>query len=196
MNSTDSVKEAVGSTLAARSDDDLMLLTRNGHADAFDVLVLRYRKRLLRSARRYLGSAALAQEAAQNAVFQLYRSVPSYSPQGKLACLLWRILINECRQMRRRRQSERRALELVAQSPPGPSPHLDHRLVTAERHQRVHESLAQLSEKLRSVLVLRFVTELSYDEIAAVLEIPVGTVKSRIAAGLDKLRGDLKGNPP
>ena len=173
---------------ASVADDALMLLTRNGQTRAFDALVRRYEVRLLRSAHRYLGDAAWAQEAAQCAVIALYSYVPRYQPRDKLERLLWRILLNECRLVRRRQRGEARALRRLSIVPLAPVSTPAAAFETTEQSKRVSRAVAGLSDKLRAAIVLRFTGDLPYEEIAEILAVPVGTVKSRIAAGLSKLK--------
>lgn len=179
--------------LADRDDDDLMLLARGGVAGAFDVLVRRHQRKVLRLAAKYVGSTAAATDVAQNTFIEVYRALPSYRANGKFSSWLYRLLLNQCRMSRRAsaRQDERlRELAMVAgEELHGQSPES---ILARERRREVESALGQLSDKLREVVVLRFVSELSYEEISEVLDIPVGTVKSRLFAGLDKLRQQLE----
>jgi RNA polymerase sigma-70 factor, ECF subfamily len=174
--------------LTEPTDDDLMLLARGGSTPAFDRLVRRYQERALRLATRNLNDTALAREAAQRAFIELYHFLPRYQPKGKFAPFFFRVLVNQCRMLRRSQKSEARLHEAAQGLPLAPPPLSDERLLARERRVVVERALAELSEKLRDVVVLRYAGEMPYEEIAATLELPVGTVKSRLAAGMVRLR--------
>jgi len=178
--------------LGEREDDELMLMARGGVAEAFDVLVRRHQRSALGIARMELGSVDLAKDAAQNAFVQLYRFLPRYEPRGKFKAFLHRVLLNNCRMLRRsagrgsRFELDVEEMELAdAEAPP------DDELARRERWRRVERALARLSPKLRMVLTLRFSDGLSYEEIADVAGVSVGTVKSRLFNGIQKLREDF-----
>jgi RNA polymerase sigma-70 factor (ECF subfamily) len=179
----------------SRGDDELMLLARGGHPTAFDELVRRHQPRVVRMAARYLGDRAAAADAAQAAFVELYRALPSYRPRGKLQAFLYRVLLNQCRMAWRARRSEARAADVLASEPAEASQLPDEAILAGERTREVETALAELSPKLREVLVLRFASELSYDEIAATLEVPLGTVKRRIFDGMERLRVIMEGRP-
>jgi RNA polymerase sigma-70 factor (ECF subfamily) len=183
--------------LTERDDDDLMLLARGGVAGAFDALVRRHQRKVLRIAAKYVGNTATATDVAQNTFIEVYRALPHYRASGKFSSWLYRLVLNQCRMNRRAsaRQDERlRALAAVA----GEEIHgrSAESILARERRHEVESALGQLSDKLREVVVLRFASELSYEEISDVLDIPVGTVKSRLFAGLDKLRQHLEKDEP
>jgi RNA polymerase sigma-70 factor, ECF subfamily len=179
--------------LSQRSDDDLMLLARGGQAAAFDELVRRYQPRAVRIAARYLGDRSAAADAAQSTFLELYRAVPRYQPRGQLSSYLYRVLLNQCRMARRAHVTRERAIETLAVEPAAPPDRPDDEILATERAREVERGLAQLSPKLRDVLALRYAGELAYDEIAAALDLPLGTVKRRIFDGLEKLRVVLEG---
>lgn len=170
------------------SDDALMGLARDGQHSAFEVLVRRYQPRLLRSAQRYMGDSTLAQEVAQRTVVELYQYVNRYEGNGKFERLLWRILINQCRLLWRQRDADARAHGALNAQPTAAAPTPLGQIMAAQDNERLQRAMASLSEKLRAAVVLRFVNDMSYEEVAAVLDIPVGTVKSRIATGIVKLK--------
>lgn len=174
--------------LSAQCDDDLMLLARGGQGRAFDELVRRHQRRVLRIAARYLGDPASAADVAQATFVELYRALPRYCPQGRLPAYLYRVLINQCHMAKRARRSEGRAFDTLSTEPGQAVDIPDQAILARERTREVERALASLSPKLRDVLVLRFAGEVSYDEIAAVLKLPLGTVKRRIFDGLEKVR--------
>lgn len=180
--------------LSEHCDDDLMLLARGGQAKAFDELVRRHQRRIVRIAARYLGDPASAADVAQATFVELYRALPRYHPQGRFPAYLYRVLINQCHMAKRARRSQGRAFDTLSTEPSQAVNIPDQAILARERAREVAHALAELSPKLRDVLVLRFAGEVSYDEIAAVLQLPLGTVKRRIFDGLEKLRLIMEGD--
>ena len=174
--------------LEERSDDELMLLCRGGRREAFEVLVRRHQRKVLRIAAKHIGSIERAQDVAQTTFVEIYRYVPRYQALGKFEHLLSRILLNQCRMAHRKERSAEKA-QAVLETMPEPEAALpDDQLLARERRRTVEVAVGKLSEKLRDVVVLRFSGGLSYQAISEELDVPVGTVKSRLAAGMDKLR--------
>jgi RNA polymerase sigma-70 factor (ECF subfamily) len=179
--------DAESTPLSERDDDALMLLTRGGIQPAFDELVRRHQGRVLRIAGKYLGQPALARDVAQNTFLEVYRAVPRYRAGGTFTAYLYRVLVNQCRMTRRRARREERLDPLEGHVASGQPEQEDH-VLAQERRKEVERALGQLSNKLRVVLVLRFAGELTYREIAEVLDLPLGTVKRRIFDGLERVR--------
>lgn len=172
------------------SDDELMLLARGGHDAAFSTLIRRHQGRTLRLAVRYLGRDALAADVTQDTFVEIFRALPRYRAHGKFSAYLYRVLLNRCHMTWRSSRAERRALEVAAEEVIE-VPELE--LLLRERRRDLRVALGELSEKLRSVVLLRYSAGLSYDEIAETLEIPVGTVKRRLFDAMTKLRDSLEG---
>ena len=171
------------------SDDALMMLARGGDAAAFDALVRRHQAAVLRVAARYLGDSALAPDVAQATFVQLHGWLHRYEARGKFKAFVMRLAVRQCAMAARSRATVRRRDEraMVADASAAP----DEVVLARERRRAVDGALATLSPKLRRVVVLRYGGDLSYEEVAAALGLPVGTVKSRLFAGLAKLRGAL-----
>jgi len=181
--------------LEEREDDDLMRLARAGRSEAFDVLVRRHQRRVLAVAYRQVGDAALAQDIAQATFIELHRYLPKYRPEGKLPALLSRVALNQCRMHFRSRGARARMHASYPDRAPSAAPtESDTVLLERERAREVQLAVDGLSEKLRAVVALRYGADLPLEAIAEALELPVGTVKSRLFAGLAKLREQLLGD--
>jgi RNA polymerase sigma-70 factor (ECF subfamily) len=178
-----------GARLDERTDDELMLLARGGVADAFDGLVRRHQARVLRVASRYLGLRSAARDVGQETFFELYRALPRYQARGRFTGYLYRLLLNQCRRAVR----ARRATDPMPADLPSAAPLADEQVLDRERHREIQRAADGLSHKLREVLALRFGAELSYQEIADALDLPLGTVKRRLFDALERLRRDLEG---
>jgi len=173
--------------LESREDDDLMLLARGGVPAAFDVLVRRHQRRMLRVAARYLGRDSLAPDVVQNAFIELYRALPRYQARGRFTSYVYRVLLNQCRQARRGARLETHTLEHAA-GQPAEGPHSDEEILARERQRDLDRAVGQLSEKLRSVVLLRYTADLDYAKIAETLDVPLGTVKRRLFDAVAKLQ--------
>jgi RNA polymerase sigma-70 factor (ECF subfamily) len=141
-------------------------------------------------ARRIAGPSRDADDACQEAVIKIVRALPTFDGRAAFGTWAYRIATNAALdELRRRRR--RPALHAVdrddgrdADGPPEPVDPMGHRRVDAVADRMaIDEALDGLPDEFRTAVVLRDVLDLDYDEIAATLEIPIGTVKSRIARG-------------
>ena len=175
-------------TPGSRGDDDLMLLARAGVEGSFTELIRRHQSRVVRVALRYLGDPAQAADAAQSTFIAILTNLAGYKARGTFKAYLYRVLINQCRMMRRSARIQARALDSVAATS-SVSRDIDaNAVLLRERYRDVELALHELSPKLRAVLLLRYSADLDYAEIAEALSIPVGTLKRRMFVGLGKLR--------
>jgi RNA polymerase sigma-70 factor, ECF subfamily len=165
-----------------------------GDEGAFAALFEQYKNLVFKTALLLLDGAgaaapeAEAEEALQEVFLNVYRSLASYQPErAAFSTWLYRITVNHCLNRRRGRRWPWLSLEqLPAGTGATPSP--EHALSETDE---VRGALRRLSGKLRATVVLRFYADLSYAEIAQVLDIPIGTVKSRLAEALKLLGRDL-----
>jgi RNA polymerase sigma-70 factor (ECF subfamily) len=176
--------------LESRSDDELMLLARGGLESAFATLIRRHQSRTLRLAVRYLGRESLAADVAQDTFVEIFRALPQYQAHGRFSSYLYRVLLNRCHMTWRSARAEQRALTVVSEDV---SEIDEGELLLRERRRDLTMALGKLSEKLRSVVLLRYSADLNLDEIAETLEIPIGTVKRRLFDAMTKLRDGLEG---
>jgi len=176
--------------LDERDDDELMLLARAGAEGAFAVLVRRHENLALRFAARKLHvSTQLVGDVVQNAFLNVYLALSQYEARGQFRAFLFRILINQCRMAGRAARVETRwRSHSTADHVPVAAPGQEEELLLRERRRDVEEAVARLSSKLRDVVLLRWSGELSYDEIAVTLRIPIGTVKRRLFTAIKKLQ--------
>jgi RNA polymerase sigma-70 factor (ECF subfamily) len=187
--------------LTTCSDEDLLVRFCRGQTDAFGVLVRRYERELYGYLRRYLGDATLAEDVFQNTFLQLYVKSGQYEPGRPVRPWLYTIATHQAIDaLRRNSRHQAVSLEQQRAEPSdgelrtlletlearGPSP-LE-AVSAQERQERVRASVDRLPDFLRQVLILAYYQGLKYREIADVLEIPVGTVKSRLHAALVKLQ--------
>ena len=169
-------------------DRDLILGAQQGDRQAFTELVQRRQAGVVGLAYRMCGDLRLAEDASQEAFVRVWQNLNSYKPQYAFRSWLYRIAANAALDALRR---ERPTAELdpLSLADPAATPEQ-----TAEQDQQaahVRQAIAQLSPPLRMVLILREYQELTYQEIADVLDIPVGTVMSRLNSARALLRKEL-----
>jgi len=177
----------------ALSDEDLVLALARGQHDALGALYARYAGLIFSVAAHSVGTAA-AEEIVQETFLAIWRGAPSFDPsQGPfrpwaLRVAHWRVL-NELRRRRRHpsEPDEQAPLLRIADDEPGPEEHAWH----DERAQLVHAALAGLSPKQRQAVALAFMDDLTHEQVAATLGVPLGTAKTRIRDGVLRLRSAL-----
>jgi RNA polymerase sigma-70 factor (ECF subfamily) len=169
---------------------DLALVERvqRGDRSAFDVLVLRYQHKVLKLVMRYIRDTMEAEDVAQEAFIKAYRALPGFRGDSAFYTWLYRIAINTAKNALV--SSKRRPVDysLDMQDPEQYDLHArlketetpEHLLLTDEIRETVNGAMAELPEDLRTAIVLREIDGLSYEEIAAAMDCPVGTVRSRI----------------
>lgn len=164
---------------------------RGGDQGAFEELVRLYEKRVLALTRRMCKNPEDAAEAAQEAFFAAWRGLKNFRGESSFSTWLYRLASNACVDLLRREGRQAAAslddeelnLDIPA-SIPTPQEEAERR----ELGERIEEGLLSLPPEYRAVLVLREIHQLRYEEIAGVLEVDVGTVKSRISRGRKRLR--------
>ena len=170
-------------------EDALVERARRGDAAAYEELVQRYTPMAFRAAYLVTGSAQDAEEAAQDAFVKAYRALSRFRAGAPFRPWLLRIVGNEARN-RRRAASRRAALELrLAEGPGtgGAAPLPEAAAEAAEERRALLRALEMLGDDHRQVVGCRYLLQLSVEETAAMLGIPDGTVKSRLARALGRL---------
>lgn len=177
------------------NDSDLALVQRvqRGDIRAFDLLVIKYQRRVERLIGRFVRDTDLVQDLAQEAFIRAYRALPQFRGESAFYTWLYRIAVNTAKKqlMVLRRDpiiTESALAERREQEDETSAPQLEQRddetpeavLAGKEVARVVNEAIQALSEDLRQALVLREIEGLSYEEIAQVMNCPVGTVRSRI----------------
>lgn len=176
-------------------EDKIVQRARRGDAAAFEQLVTAYRDRVYRLALRLCGNGADADEAAQEAFLAAWRGLPNFRGESRFSTWLYQLATHAAIDlMRREKRHAAGDIDEVDAPDSAPSPH--QQAERNEQRQAVREAVLALPPEQRQVIVLRFMEELSYEEIGAALHLPVGTVKSRLNRAKAALREILsqKGN--
>jgi RNA polymerase sigma-70 factor, ECF subfamily len=187
------------------SDEWLLARLRAGERDVFGTLVRRYERELFGYLRRYLGDDDLADDVFQNTFVQVYKKIQQYEPGRPARPWLYAIATNQAIDALRRRNrradqrgdaatttdedgQQRPLFELLPA--PGDEPH--EAATRDEQRELVRAAVDRLPELLRQVVILAYFQGLKYRDAAEALDIPVGTVKSRLHAALARLTEEWK----
>lgn len=189
----------------ALDDKELIQQVRSGDNRAFDQLVLQYQQEVFAVAFRMLGEWEDAKEVAQDTFIRAYRAIGTFRHDAKFSTWVIAITLNLCRNRRRwwarrkrfivtsldapRDTEEGSQIQEVADPAPGPAMEIERR----EKREYLLKTLQMLSEPFRNVVVLRDLQGYSYEEIARMLGVRVGTVKSRLNRARWQLKALLDG---
>ena len=180
--------------MAEKTELEIIEQIKRGDADAFGELVTRHQKLVYNLALKMLGNPEDAEDAAQEAFIKAYRSIGSFRGESKFSVWLYKLTNNVCLDMLRKRREATVSLSVEDESGEDSEIEIsdgrfspDEVDEKKEMREALHKALGELDEDFRSVLVLREVNGLSYDEIGRALNLDVGTVKSRIFRARKKL---------
>ena len=172
-------------------ESDLVLVKRvqRGDKTAFDLLVRKYQHKVVKLVLRYVRNPAEAEDIAQEAFIKAYRALPQFRGDSAFYTWMYRIAINTAKNSLASRDrspiaydldltvpEESHSVQTKLQDPDTP----EGMALTEEIRQIVNSAIEALPEELKTAIVLRELDGLSYEEIAAAMECPVGTVRSRI----------------
>ncbi len=169
-----------------RTDQQLVQAANRGDAAAFEVLYLRYRDWTHRLAYRFTQSDDDALDVVQDSFAYLLRQFPGFELRARMTTFLYPVIKHSALARLRKRRGEVRSDEILAEIPAPPVG--DEHAVRSD----LAAVLAVLSAPQREVLLMRVVDEMTTSEIAEALEIPPGTVKSRLHKALTTLRADAR----
>ena len=180
-------------------EDFWVKASQRGDTLAFNRLVLKWEKKVFNIALRILQERDEAEEATQEIFLQAYRNIKRFRQASRFSTWLYRIALNHC-------------ITRIRQRPPGVHLSLDEgdnavyphkqlhipetqfeRVLRLEQHDRVNDALVHLTPEQRAVVELKFFQGMTFEDIAAVLEIPLSTIKSRLYTGLELLKVHLVG---
>lgn len=179
------------------SDQELVKWFKIGDADAFEKLVTRYEKRVYNLAYRFTGNHADALDLAQEVFIRVYRALSKFREESSFSTWIYKVTVNVCRDELRKKnkrknipvdniETARRELA-VANDINSPEKLVERR----DLQRQVQRYINQLTEKQRVILILREMHGLSYEEIAAVLDCSLGTVKSRLSRARTALKDKI-----
>jgi len=176
---------------AAPEDGDLVAMTLQGNSEAFATLVERYDRAVYHLSYRMLHNVEDARDATQEAFFKAFRSLRTFRTGAKFSTWIFSIAYHACcdRLSRRKRYSDAELPERADEAP-GPAAVAESR----DESRRLREAIDALPDKYRTVITLYHLQGRQYEEIAKVLELPMGTVKTHLFRAKELLRKRLAGD--
>ncbi|MDZ4742040.1 MAG: sigma-70 family RNA polymerase sigma factor [Verrucomicrobiota bacterium] len=176
---------------------------KEAREEAFDELVRRYQSLVINMAYQMLQNHDEAVEAAQDVFVKVYHALPQFEERSSFKTWLYtitrRVVLNRIRHLASRKASAHVSLQhedygeaLAARPELTSTVQPDHELMSAERFGQLTGAIGKLDPDHREILILREIQELSYDEIAVITGLNVGTVKSRISRAREELKTILK----
>jgi RNA polymerase sigma-70 factor (ECF subfamily) len=180
-----------------RTDEELVDSVLEGNIRDFDILMERWQKPLFNFVLRFMNSEEEARDACQDAFINAYRNLSKFKKQSKFSSWLFKIAINRCNTLLRKRKRWSTFFDLMGEKEDYADALADERSVehTAEREQiygRIRRAITSLPPEQKTVLLLKEYEGLKFHEISEMLDCPVSTVKSRMYYALDGLRKALK----
>lgn len=173
-------------------EDNLVAKAKNGDRSAFSELVYRHYESVIRVVYHLCGEAQIAQDATQEAFIRAWIKLPGFQPRASFRSWLYRIAINAALDILRQKPEESiensEGMLMMAEKSLSP----EAAYIEKEQVVLLQSAVRALPEAARAVLVLREYGELSYEEIASALEIPIGTVMSRLNYARSRLREVLQ----
>ena len=180
------------------TDEELIIAFQNGNVAAFNELVLRYKDKLVNFLYRYTGNRDDAEDLAQDTFVKLYRSKHLYKEIAKFSTWFYTIAINTAKTDSRKKNR----YNSISLSEFDPDEDKDYELTAnvispedsanaSMEHHYIQKAIDGLEDYFKEVIILRDIQDLDYDEIAQITGLPLGTVKSRINRGREKLKKSL-----
>jgi RNA polymerase sigma-70 factor (ECF subfamily) len=175
-------------TVLEAADQDLIALAQAGDGDAFGQLVARYERAVYNLALRTMRNSEEAKDATQEAFFKAYRSLRTFRPGAKFSTWIFTIAYHACcdRLAKQRRFS---GDELPERADPSPGPEAE--TERRDEAKRLRAAIDALPDRYRAVVTLYHLQGKQYDEIASVLGLPMGTVKTHLFRAKELLRKKL-----
>jgi RNA polymerase sigma-70 factor (ECF subfamily) len=179
-------------------DRILMERVREGDEEAFRQIVEKYREPVFRLSFRYVANQQDAEEVTQDVFIRLYRSAPTYTPDAKLFTYLYRITVNLSLNKIRDRKWKRYISWEALKNQPGKHPIEDKRgnpedqMENQERQRLIREAIDALPASQRTAVILKRYNDLSYEEIAQILDCSVSAVEARLHRAKLNLQKKLK----
>ena len=180
------------------ADLDLQIIemVRSGNSRAYSVLVDRHKSQAMTLAVRLVGGREEAEELVQDAFVKAYRSLDQFRGDAKFSTWFYRILYNLCMTVVTRRKAKPESLDEYEEDShrtlvDGDEVSIQERLEQREIQSLVSSEVGNLPEKFKTAILLFYVQEMSYDEVSAVMDVPLGSVKTYLHRGRDLLRQRL-----
>ncbi len=180
------------------SDEQLMFLFQGGNENAYIELVNRYKDKLINFIFNYLGDIESSEDVVQETMIKLYQKKHYYKEIAKFSTWLYTIAKNLANtELRKRKQRKTTLLSQFSKDDkmydlPSDDNEVGQEIQTEIVNKIIKDAVDQLSEKFKTVITLRDIQQLSYEDISEIIDVPIGTVKSRINRARLQLQVELK----
>ena len=179
--------------MPAKTDEDLIKEFQDGNVKAFNELLHRYQERVYWIARRFLGSHADADDVVQEVFIKVYESLNGFRRESSFFTWVYRVTVNHSlNHLRKNRIKDFVRFDEIISPLIADEPRPDEQLEGAEQRTLLEEAIAKLPEKQRTVFVLRYYEDLSYEEIAKLMKRSVGGMKANYFQAFKKISRYLK----
>lgn len=180
-------------------ESKLIQRASGGDAAAFNALMGAHERRMYAVALRMCGNPEDAQDCLQEAMLRVFRAISGFKAQSSFSTWVYRITMNTCLdELRKRKSRPNTSLDGLLDagwSPQDGGESPEGHAMRREMGRKLQAYIGELPEDMRAAIVLRDVQGYSYDEIASMLDANVGTIKSRISRGREKLREKISARP-
>lgn len=186
------------------SEQELIEKSQKGDVASFEKLIHQYQVYVYNIAYRTLGHEEDAKDAAQDALIKVFKNISQFTGDAQFSTWLYRIVVNTCKDYLRKQASLRETTmtgldadgeSVLWEIPASDTLHPEKQLERKEIQLKIHSALEKLPEANKTVVILRDIQGLSYEEISHIEDCSVGTVKSRINRGRKYLRELLQVDP-
>lgn len=181
------------------NEEKLISRAAKGDASVFNELLGMHERKMYAVCLRICGNHEDAQDCLQESMLRIYRSISGFKGQSSFSTWVYRVTMNTCLdELRKRKNKQSTSLDGLLDSGWSPSDNYDtpeHHAIAEEKKAAIQNAISELPDDMRSAVVLRDVEGFSYDEISGILGINVGTIKSRISRGREKLREKIRLKP-
>jgi RNA polymerase sigma-70 factor (ECF subfamily) len=183
----------VPSASAEQDDAALVTASKAGDQDAFATLVQRHQRRVFNLVFRMLQQYEEANEVTQDAFFSAWQGLPSFRGDARFSTWLYRIAYNcALKQLEHRKRDNAIQVAIQAETVENDDEYIDAEIEAHDRQATIHEHLLNLPAKYRVVLILRHLQEMTYEEMAEILTMPIGTIKTHLFRARNLLKERLE----
>ena len=196
--------EKISCSESSENDYDLVFAFKNGNHSAFEKIVLKYQDRVYNLCYRFLGDKQEAEDSAQEIFIKVYRALKGFKLKSSFYTWLYRIVINTCKNRVKSLEYRRSKSSISIDDDQGNKVHgisgiidtidlPDRNIEQKEKIKRIQEAINNLPPDQKTMVILRDIEDLSYEEIAYITKNRLGTVKSKLSRARLGLRNKLEG---
>lgn len=185
-------KKGKDESIMLQQDHELVFRFKNGDQNAYAELYQKYIKYAFGTALLLLKDSSMASDVCQEAFIKVYRKIHSFKDEYQFKPWFYRIVVNESMRFTRKIMCFPKPIEKMPDIPSNTFSEPQNIIISKEESYEIRQAISKLPIKLKVPIILRYYSDLTEEEIAAALNIPTGTVKSRLSRGRERLERILK----